>query len=263
MNLKKIFKEKNKTTNEINSLMNNSKDILNCENNKSSKIKEKNSDEIKQQNKNIDKGKKMNSDNDKIIGKSIQFEKDEIKQDLNIKKANFFEIENIKITNIGNGKEFKNLYMVIDTNTSSQHLLFFNNSWNCTYQKLTLDGPLLKGESLNNIITLYIKEPKISEYTIFAYIREKRDGDNLSLPFKITINVYEDPEEIKRKEEKEKENKKICHKGVDKIKIEEMINSLENEYNIFSMFDEEEIVIKIIEFNCDKQKINEWIMENL
>ena len=210
--------------------------------------------------------------------KLIQFEKDEIKQDLNIKKAKFFEIENIKITNIGNGKEFKNLYMVIDTNTSSQHLLFFNNARNCTYQKLTLDGPLLKGESLNNIITLYIKEPKIREYTIFSHIREKPDGDNLSLPFKITINVYEDPEEIKRKEEKEKEdyfkreedikriekeNKKICHKGVDKIKIEEMINSLENEYNIFSMFDEEEIVNKIIEFNCDKQKINEWIMENL
>jgi len=210
--------------------------------------------------------------------KLIQFEKDEIKQDLNIKKAKFFEIENIKITNIGNGKEFKNLYMVIDTNTSSQHLLFFNNARNCTYQKLTLDGPLLKGESLNNIITLYIKEPKIREYTIFTYIREKPDGDNLSFPLKITINVYEDPEEIKRKEEKEKEdyfkreedikriekeNKKICHKGVDKIKIEEMINSLENEYNIFSMFDEEEIVNKIIEFNCDKQKINEWIMENL
>ena len=87
----------------------------------------------------------------------------------------------------------------------------------------------------------------------------------------ITINVYEDPEEIKRKEEKEKEedikrikeNKKIGHKGVDKIKIEEMINNLEYEYNIFSMFDEEVIVNKIIEFNCDKQKIEKWIRENL
>ena len=181
----KDFKEKNKTANEMNSLMNNSKSKLNCENDKSSEIKAKNSDEIKQQNKSIDKGKKMiaSSDNNKIIENLIQFEKEEIKQDLNIKKANFFEIENIKITNIENGREFKNLYMAIDTNTSSQHLLFFNNARNCTYQKLTLDGPLLKGESLNNIISLYIREPKIREYTIFAYIREKPDGDNLSLPF--------------------------------------------------------------------------------
>ena len=262
---KKDFEEKNNTANEMNSLMNNFKSKLICKSDKSSKIKVKNSDEIKQQNISIDKCKKMivSSDNEKIIEELIQFEKDEIKQDLNI-----------KITNIGNDKGFKILYMVIDTNTSSDNLLFWENMINPIYHRLTLDGPLLKGESLNNIITLYFKEPKIGEYTIFTYIREKPKGDNLSLPLKITINLIEDSEINERKEEEEKKdyfkreennkrmqekNENIDYKGVDKIKVEEMLNFLENEYNICSIFDKEEIINKIIEFNCDIQSINEWI----
>ena len=204
---KKDFKEKNNTTKEMNSLMNNFQSKLICENNKFSQIKANNSDEIKQQKKSTDICKELivSSDNDKIIEKLIIFEKDEIKQDLNIKNAKFFEIENIKITNIGNDKGFKNLYMVIDVNTSSDKLLFWEQrNGNHTYHRLTLDGPLLKGESLNDIITLYFKEPKIGEYTIFAYIREKPKGDNLSLPLKITINLIEHSEKIERKIKKKK-----------------------------------------------------------
>jgi len=276
-NISEMRKEIDNLKEEINSL--NKKELYdNKLENKSSKIKAKNSDEIKQLNKSNDKCKKMNSDNDKIIKKLIYFEKDEIKLDLNIKKAKFFEIENIKLINLGNDKGFKNLYMVIDTNTSSPHILFATNARNCTSNKLTLDGPLLKWETLNNLITLTIKEPKIGEYTIFTYIREKPDGDNLSFPFKITINVIEDPEEIRRKEQEEQKDyfkreediKRILekignidYKGVDKIKVEETFNFVENEYNISSIFDREEVLIKIIEFNCDIQKINEWIIENL
>ena len=133
----------------------------------------------------------------------IKFEKDEITQDLNIKKSKFFEIENIKITNIGNENGFKTLWMVIDTNTSSDNLLFMENilKQRQTRHRLTMDGPLLKGDSLNNLITLYIQDPKIKEYTIFIYIKEKPDGDNLSPPLKITINLIEDSKNIKREEE--------------------------------------------------------------
>ena len=126
--------------------------------------------------------------NNNIKKEIIQFEKEEIKQDLNIKKAKYFEIENIKITNIGNDKGFKNLYMVIDINTSSKGLLFWENTIIQFWHKLSLSGPLLKGENLNNLITLYINDPNIGEYTIFAYIREKPEGDNLSRPLKLTIN---------------------------------------------------------------------------
>ena len=94
------------------------------------------------------------------------------------------------------------------------------------------------------------------------------------MPLKITINLIEDSKNIERKEKEEKKdyfkreennkrmqekNENIDYKGVDKIKVEEMLNFLENEYNICSIFDKEEIINKIIEFNCDIQSINEWI----
>ena len=82
----------------------------------------------------------------------------------------------------------------------------------------------------------------------------------------------------KKLEEKKKKKKKIIlkgkktlkeykknfdYKGVDKIKLEETFNYLENEYNICSIIDEEEFLNKIIEFNCDMKKINKWIEDSL
>ena len=274
---KKDFEEKN-TTNEMNSLKNDNKSKLICEKDNFSKIKVQNSDEIKLK-ENIDICKKMivSSNNDNIKKEIIQLEKEEIKQDLNIKKAKFFEIENIIITNIGNDKGFENLYMVIDTNASSKDLLFVENTINHTLHKLTMNGPLLKGENLNILITLYINDPKIGEYTIFAYIREKPEGDNLSRPLKLTINLFEDPENNKRKEEEKKDyfkrekhnkrtqkkNENIYYKGVDIIKAEEILKELENEYNILSCFDEKVVINKIIELNFDREKLNNWICDEL
>ena len=71
----------------------------------------------------------------------IKFELKEIKKDISIKKAKFFEIENIKISNIGN-KEFKSLFFEIDTDNSSKDLLFYENTKNKTIHKLSLNGPL-------------------------------------------------------------------------------------------------------------------------
>ena len=75
----------------------------------------------------------------------IKFEKNEIKYYLDIKNAKFFEIENIKITNIGN-KEFKSLFFVIDSGISSKNLLFIENTIKNNIHKLTLDGPFSKGK---------------------------------------------------------------------------------------------------------------------
>ena len=100
----------------------------------------------------------------------------------------------------------------------------------------------------------------------------------MSFPFKITINVIEDPEEIRRKEEEKKEDYfkreedikriqekfgNIDYKGVDKIKVEETFNFLDSFYNISSIFIKEDVLNKIIEFNCDIEKINKWIEDNL
>jgi hypothetical protein len=145
------------------------------------------------------------------FGHQLKFEENEIKLDLNIKKAKYFSIENIIIINISQNKSFDTLYMVIDENnenTSSENLLFTHDiivSKNPTIYRITPMGePLLKGERLINSPSFYIKNPKIGEYTINIYLREKPNGDNLSTPLKITVNLIEDRENIERKEEKEK-----------------------------------------------------------
>ena len=138
---------------------------------------------------------KENKGNNKDNYNIIKFEKVEIKHNLDVKKAKFFEIENIKITNIGN-KDFEKLFFVIDTDISSKNFLFTENtSKNNNIHRLCLDGRLLKGNNLNNIVTFYIKDPKIGEYNIFIYAREKPDGENLSSPLKITVNLIEDEDD--------------------------------------------------------------------
>jgi len=42
-----------------------------------------------------------------------------------------------------------------------------------------------------------------------------------------------------------------------------LLDDLENEYNICSMFERDEVIKKIKECNYDKAKINKWIEESL
>jgi hypothetical protein len=127
----------------------------------------------------------------------IKFDEEEIKHEINIKKANCFYIDNIAITNLNKNKDYDPLYFSIDTNRSSKNLLFLDNSKNNKYQKyhrLTLNGPLKDGEKLNNAIDLHFQDPKIGEYALFIYVKENPNDINLSKPLKITINITEDPE---------------------------------------------------------------------
>ena len=219
----------------------------------------------------------------------IQFEKDEIKYEINNKKPKFFEIKNIKITNISS-KEYNKLYFVIDTNISSKNLLFDNFFSIDTYQKITLDEPLQKGESLNNKIDFFFNGQEFREYTLFIYVRENINGENLSLPLKIIVHPKEDPEEIRKREEAEEERKKekkkkkreiekeeeddeikklietnlnINFKGLNKKRIYQIYIEIDNEYNVRSLFDIELIIKTIIENNCDRDKILKWIEDNL
>ena len=272
--------------------------------------------------------------NDKNI---IKFEEEEIRHEISIKKAKFFYIENIIITNLNGNKGLDPLYFSIDTSRSPKDLLFVENSKNTTNHRLTLNGPLQKGEKLTNVVAFHFDNPKIGEHIIFIYAKEKPDTENLSKPLKIIINITEDPEdkkkreeaekmkkeeeekrrkeeeekrrkeeeenkrkeeeekrrkeeeenkrkeeeEKKRKEEEEKkrkeeeENKKkvagevandnleINYQGLDKNKVDEMFNELETEYNISSIFDKEKIYKIICDYNCDREKMNKWIEDNL
>jgi len=127
----------------------------------------------------------------------IKFDEEEIKHEISIKGAKCFFIDNIAITNINGNKAYDPLYFSIDTNKSAKNILFLENSKDIKYHKyhrLTLNGPLEKGEKLNNAIDLHIQNPQIGEYTLFIYVKENPNTQNLSKPLKIIINIIGDPE---------------------------------------------------------------------
>ena len=255
-------------------------------------------DEIMKENKEkdntiIELKKKLNLFESK---KMIKFDKEEIKVLLSIKKANYFNIDDIEITNIGN-KIFKSLFFEIDTNKSSKDLLFYENtSANNIRHKLSLDGPFSVGK-LKNTVYFYIKYPKIGEYTIYINIKETKDGNILSSPLKITVNLIEDQienlkrrKEIRRKEEIPKPKERqveiqkpkeiqteqnrneiivikpdkedIDYKGLNKKDVDDMLNDLENEFQISQKFNKEQAICKIIEFNCEREKMIQWIQDS-
>ena len=184
----------------------------------------------------------------------IKFEKDNIKHDLNIEKTDKFEIGNIIISNIGN-KKFENLFFVIDTNNSSKNLSFYqgNNTYN-----LSLNRPFTKGQNLNNYLNLCIKNPKFEECNIFIYVREKADGENLSSPLKITVNVIGD-----KKLQSIIEKYSLIIKDINIKEVYQIYKDFDEEYNLSSMFDTEETIKKIIEYKCDREKLAEWIADSL
>jgi len=223
----------------------------------------------------------------------IEFEKD--KYEINNINSRYFEIKNIKITNIGS-KEYNQLYFVIDTYNSSKDLLFNNLFSKDTYRTITLDGPLQKGESLINNVYFIFYGHEFRENTFFIYVRENINGENLSLPLKIIVHSNEDPEEKGKREETEEKRKReeteekreieeeaeneergedkevkiqkekylnFDFKGLDKKEVCQIYEDLDNELNLSSMFDKEEIIEIIIENNCDLYKIKEWICGHL
>ena len=266
------------------------KELANTTNNKFDEIMKENKEK---DNTIIELKKKLNLFESK---KMIKFDKEEIKVLLSIKKANYFNIDDIEITNIGN-KIFKSLFFEIDTNKSSKDLLFYENtSANNIRHKLSLDGPFSVGK-LKNTVYFYIKYPKIGEYTIYINIKETKDGNILSSPLKITVNLIEDPienlkrrKEIRRKEEIPKPKERqveiqkpkeiqteqnrneiivikpdkedIDYKGLNKKDVDDMLNDLENEFQISQKFNKEQAICKIIEFNCEREKMIQWIQDS-
>jgi len=267
---KKEYDEKNNNIIEMNNLK------QNLINNKFSEFNLQNQDETILQNQSKDLSDDFVNLNIDDFNHQLVFEKNEITHDLIIQNEKFFEIKNITIINISENKSFDILYMYIDENNSSKNILFDPKNPRI-YRITSMSGALLKREKLESSPRFYIKEQKIGKYTIYIYLREKPNGDNLSPPLKITINLIEDPENIERKEEEEEiqdyfkreednkriqeENENIDYKGLDKIKVEQLLNDLDEEFNILSMRDKKEVINKIIEFNCDKQKINNWICD--
>ena len=148
----------------------------------------------------------------------IKFEKEEIKHAVNIKEAKLFKIDNIKLSNFGM-REFNNLYFVIDIDKSSKNLLFYENFTNKAKHKSSPSWSFQRGENINNNATFFFKDPKVGENSIFLYVSEKQNGENLSLPLKITVKLIED----QNKNEKEKKNIKLKENKNEKNKKQEEI----------------------------------------
>ena len=163
----------------------------------------------------------------------IKFEKEEIKHAVNIKEAKLFKIDNIKLSNFGM-REFNNLFFVIDIDKSPKNLLFYENFTNKANHKLSPSWSFQREENINNNATFFFKDPKVGENSIFIYVSEKQNGENLSLPLKITVKLIEDQNKnerekrnIKLKENKNEKNKKQEEFGI-KFKKKYIISKKEN-----------------------------------
>ena len=77
-----------------------------------------------------------------------------------------------------------------------------------------------------------IKEFNFDEDKIKEYIKKKNEGNN-----------------------------NIDYQGLDKEEVEKIYEDLEQEFNISSIIDKEEVIKKIIELKCDRDALNNWIFE--
>ena len=173
----------------------------------------------------------------------MKFEKPVIELEESIKKAKYFNIENIKIENLGD-KSFNSLYLVKDNNNSSKEFIFFGNTKNSSECKLSLNGDFEPKKKESYTVSVNINDPKPDqEYTLLLYVREKPDGNNLSKPLKIIVKLKPEEEDPQKKKEKEAIN---------------LYQELESKYNL-STFNKQEVINKIIEINCDKDLFDKWI----
>ena len=69
--------------------------------------------------------------------------------------------------------------------------------------------------------------------------------------------------EDKIKEYIKKNNNNIDYQGLNKEEVENLYNELDQEFNLSSIMDKEEVILKIIELRYDRDALNDWIFEKL
>ena len=229
---------------------------------------------------------------------NINYDKNKIYKELDIKEAKFFTLDGFSIMNNGN-TSYKNLNIVIDKENSDKDIIFSGNDKNADLFGLTMNGDLKPQDSQNVSLALSINEPKVdSEYKMTVYVREKNKDKNISQPLEICIKVkqYEDPiqkkqnEAVKIYEELKKQfvnyenliNKdEIIDKYMsDKLDIEEYKNNInskikeqQNEEKAEQIYKKlnldnldiqrDEIIAYIKEQNFEEDKVQNWINEKI
>ena len=186
----------------------------------------------------------MNRENKKI---NIKFDKRKIETILDIKQAKFFNIDNIKITNIGE-QSYENLYFYKDKANSSKEICFFNDK-NFEFHELTLAGEFEPEESMNFNISLRIDNARPNQiYKMVIYVREKNSRKNLSDPFEICIRIINNDDPIQQRQN-------IANKIYEEIR---------NEFKDYDyLLNKNEIINQLLENNLNKEEIKKSINDKI
>ena len=140
--------------------------------------------------------------------------------------------------NIGH-KLYKNLYLVKDKVNSSKEINFFEPNNSNGINELIIKGDFGPKKYFNFKVSLYIRNPKPYQiYKMIIYVREKIGDYNLSEPFEINVKVYDD-------------------------EVNNIYKEIEDEYGITGIIEEEAAKEKILELNCNRDEIVDWIENKL
>lgn len=169
---------------------------------------------------------------------SIKFDTNNIVKTLDVNEARFITLDDITIINKGSNS-YRSLVFFKDEQKSSKDINFFGNSEN-TFFELTLGGEFEPKEKSKISISLSIDNPKKNAtYKLVLHVKEKKKRKNLSEPFEIVIKVKgDDP--------------------VDEEKVKELIEHLQEYYDILGVVEEEKVRDKIIELNYDEKALEAW-----
>ena len=236
-----------------------------------------------------------NDDDDKV-----KFLRPVIKDEVLDTNCTSIKIDNIRIENKGN-KTLDKLYFIRDEKSSKEFIISQSTNINCC--QLNSTGVKFDhGKIESHSITLEIKKPIVDQtYYLWLYIRENKNGKNISKPLEISYTIREDleaairkKEEEEEKEEEEKRKKKKREEEEKRKKKEEeekrkkeeeekrkkkkreelspatldkeaikLFNGLVDEYkyNIDLTNDKDDVYLKIIELNYDRNALVKWIDE--
>ena len=136
--------------------------------------------------------------------------------------------------NIGH-KLYKNLCLVKDKVNSSKEINFFEPNNPNGINELIIKGDFEPKKPDNFNVSLCIRNPKLNQiYKMIIYVREKIEDYNLSEPFEIIVKVYGD-------------------------EVNELYQELEDAYGLSNFIEEERAKAKILELNCNREQICDWI----
>ena len=177
----------------------------------------------------------------------VKFVKEVINIDVLNTNCYYINIDDIKIENIGN-EILNNLYFIRDEKQSSENFIIYQTKKINVHKLDPYKDEFGAGRTETHSITLRINNPKPNKkYKLILYARQKENGENISKPLEIICTVNED--------------NNFDYQGLDPIKVNDLANDLDDEFNIFSIVNKEEVINKIIELRCDKEKIDDWIAD--